>query len=321
MFLEWCSDCGQKCCRNFGSYLTDPEVKRLALSQGTRNFVVELQSFGQSLNFLKTQNKHCVFLLQDGRCGVQGQKPMICKAYPLKYFREGDCLRWFVTMFCPAAKSFIQTDLTDTFREVKKEIKSWPKNWVQNLTSVGLLAELKDDSGDVIRNLLADSNFAEPRRNYILDGQPTYYRHAGTGLEIPLDNGEQLWVELEHRSYLQARLVPDTWHQPLNILATQLVVAPQMERLVTEFSQWGKQLFNGFRVVSVQTGALDVYASKTIEYQYQENRIPINGIRYFLIKDFELFNFVCEAKGSPGWKDVMREADETIKRFKFNAAG
>ena len=145
-FLRWCAACGQKCCRIFGTYVSDREREEISTTCGARDVVVTLPSHGQSLHVLKNEEGRCVFLTHRGACSLQHRKPLICSLYPLKYFWDGERIRWYVTLFCPAAEAFARQWLVPTYKRGRREGLSRSPGRIQKLTSLGLLVEIDDES-------------------------------------------------------------------------------------------------------------------------------------------------------------------------------
>ena len=110
-----CHDCSgcSACCRDMGqSVLLDPlDVHRLGQHLG-QTFAQLMESAvelhvedGLILPNLKMagNDPHCFFLNEEGRCGIHGFRPGICRLFPLGREYEGDRVRYFLLEgACPA---------------------------------------------------------------------------------------------------------------------------------------------------------------------------------------------------------------------------
>lgn len=311
-FLRWCAACGQKCCRTFGTYVSDRELEDLLSTYGKRDFFVTLPSHGQSLHVLKTDEGRCVFLTHRGGCALQHRKPLICSLYPLKYFWDGERIRWYVTLFCPAAKEFARQWLVPTYERGRRECLSRSPGGIQKLTSLGLLVEVDDESLEKDMESIIRSCSEGLKRNVNIQGDDGPYHHSDLGVTIRLGAGQQLWIDIEHRTYLQAQTILRRSMVPMNLMATELAGLTDVETFGAEAIDWGERFHTGFEVASRERNRSEGSHAYRFEYKYEQKGKPFIGIRWFSTKDKTLLSFGCEAREDENWKDVKRDFDEIV---------
>lgn len=313
-FAQWCEACGQQCCRASVPYLADWERKKLEASLGSRSFAFTLDSHGQSLNLFKNKRKRCVFLMQNGHCSIQNQKPLVCQIFPLTFYWDGIRIRWFVTLFCPAAKNFADNYLRNTFTQARKATKRWSPRWIPKYNCRGLLVELtKEHLEQNIDELLGQCKKGH-LRDRTIDGSQKSYCHADSGLQIPISVGQRLKIDLEHPSFFKARLDMEISLTPLEILVTDLAWDVSEDDLATEYSNWGNALFNDFRVISKKNQRIQDFHSCSLETVYADQGQPVKGIRHYLVKDKRLYFFSCQSKLTDNWEEIKKEFFETKAR-------
>jgi len=129
---------------------------------------------------------------------------------------------------------------------------------------------------------------------------------------IRLGAGEQLWIDIEHRPYLQARMILRRSMIPLNLMATELTGATDVESFAAEGIDWGERFHSGFEVASRERSRSEGSHAYRFEYKYEQKGKSFSGIRWFSTKDKTLLSFGCEAREDENWNDVKRDFDEIV---------
>lgn len=318
-FIQWCSDCGQKCCRYFGSYLSERELEDLSSALGDRSFSVRLPSQGQYLDFLRLRNNHCVFLREDGRCYIQNKKPFVCRIFPLMCCWDGQRIRWFITQFCPAVGDFTERHLLAALRKAKEDVKTWSPDRIQKLVCVGLLKEIEEDFTETdLEKLLHVLRRQRVRRNETILSADKKYNHPELELEIPLDRDQWFKIDIECSSYLQGQLIAETSFMAMSIIATNLAVSVNPEDLGMEYKEWGKGWYKEYRgrIVSVDR-AFDDLQTCTLDYAYVEDLLRKRGMRHIVVRDRILYIFNCEVKDEEKWEMAKKSFEEIIRNIKY----
>ncbi len=99
-----CLQCGN-CCRVGGYvYLTSEDIDNIAehLGMEIREFIARytrLASGRNSLSLTEKADGSCVFLSPESKCGIEAEKPLQCRNFPLKW-RFSDA-----ASICPGLKS------------------------------------------------------------------------------------------------------------------------------------------------------------------------------------------------------------------------
>lgn len=98
-----CKKC-RECCKKGSGYVLDEEMPELAKFLGVDekklkpDYLDETELFGNVIHKMKLKKYpfgECVFLANDG-CGVQGAKPLYCKAGTWDKETSQQCHDWFV---------------------------------------------------------------------------------------------------------------------------------------------------------------------------------------------------------------------------------
>jgi Fe-S-cluster containining protein len=295
--------------------VTDRELDAISSSIGSRSFAVAIKSHGRTLNYLRTKNNRCVFLANDGHCFIQDQKPLICRSSPLIYLRDGERIRWFISLHCPAAKYFAATSLSSAFKQADEEIQSWKSNWIQKLVSTGLLVEvgeiLNKRGGEIIK-LCGD----EPERDLEINAHQGTFHQPSLGLRINLEARDLLWIDVKHKTYLEALLRVSPLFTPLKLIATELAYRFDSEEFADEFMNSGRAILDRLSIIKRENNWSGNRDSVLIEYNYL-NKEQINGVRCFKVRDNILYIFIYESKVSEIGQNPISDFHEFYKRLGF----
>jgi len=98
-----CTQCGD-CCKGFGgTYLTDPEIDRVAAHIGVsaaefrQRYCVRS---GNRLLLTQQNNGYCIFF--DGNCSIHAVKPQMCRKWPFIQSLLVDIANWRIMAdVCP----------------------------------------------------------------------------------------------------------------------------------------------------------------------------------------------------------------------------
>jgi len=117
-FCEPCRKRGNCCCGFEQIYVTPKEEALIREKTGVASITD---------NHLLKKKTTCIFMKEDGLCGIHGIKPLDCRAYPIVFWSDAghSKVSYFLDLDCPAAMSLTEADIKEIEKEIEPEIKTW----------------------------------------------------------------------------------------------------------------------------------------------------------------------------------------------------